>query len=61
MLGKHPGSSVSSVFSVVVAAFEVIGLRLRLVSGIPVSAGFRESDAWWNNSFRSLARLRSRH
>ena len=28
--------------------------------GIPVFAGFRESDAWWDSSFRSSARPRSR-
>lgn len=48
------------VSSVVVAAVEVIGLRLRLVSGIPVFPGFRESDAWWDSSFRSSAQPGSR-
>ena len=28
--------------------------------GIPVFAGFRESDAWWDSSFRSSAQPGSR-
>lgn len=30
------------------------------LNGTPVFAGFRESDAWWNSSFRSSARPGSR-
>jgi len=29
-------------------------------TGIPVFAGFRESDVWWDSSFRSSARPGSR-
>ena len=29
-------------------------------TGIPVFAGFRESDAWWDSSFRSSGRPGSR-
>ena len=31
------------------------------LTGIPVFAGFREWDAWWDSFFRSSGRRRSRH